>query len=396
MRIMIHSNAPFVPSGYGQQTRLLLGILRELGHEPAVSAFYGLTGQPITWEGYPILPAGQLGYGLDMIMQHAEMWRADLTITLMDFWQLAPIAEQLQGLNLAAWLPVDCTPLSKVDREMLRRSGARPIAMSRFGEGQIERAGFNPLYAPHVHDISRADYDQSVKDRDRYREAMGLADRFVIGICAANNDHLRKGFPEQFEAFRRFHARHPDALLLIHSIGRTGRGLDLTELAHDIGLPSDSVRITDSYGQLSGMFDREMMRDWYSVLDVLSQGSYAEAFGVPMIEAQACGTPVVATRGSAMVENYGPGWDVDATPFWNHVHGAWWDRPDIQDLHRAYEAAYKDAKNRREDARAFAEGFHVTEGNIAQEYWKPILEELEPKGAVEVTTFKKLESTECE
>jgi len=380
MRIMIHSNAPYVPSGYGQQTRLLLGMLRELGHEPAVSAFYGLTGQPITWEGYPIFPAGQLGYGLDMIIPHAKAWRADLVITLMDFWQLAPIAEQLQELNLAAWLPVDCTPLSKLDREMLKRSGARPIAMSEFGTEQLHGAGFDPLYAPHVHEFSSQDYEAAKESRARYRENMGIADRFVIGICAANNDHLRKGIPEQFEAFRRFHTVYPDALLLVHSIARTGRGLDLTELAHDMGLPQDSVRITDSYAQLSGAFDTEMMRDWYSVLDVLSQGSYAEAFGVPMIEAQACGTPVIGTLSSAMTENIGPGWSTVGEGFWNHVHGAWWRRPNIQGLYRNYEKAHRDARYRRGVARDFAQKFHVTEGAIASSYWKPILEELEPKG----------------
>ena len=380
MRILIHSNAPFVPSGYGQQCRLLLGMLRELGHEVAVSAFYGLTGQPIEWEGFPILPAGQLGYGIDMIIPHARTWGADLVITLMDFWQLAPIAEELRELNLAAWLPVDCTPLSRMDDETLRRSGARPIAMSHFGMEQLKRKGHDALYAPHAHDIGQEQYAAAAANRDRYREGMGIKDRFVVGICAANNDVIRKGFPEQFEAFRRFHHEHPEALLMVHSVGKTGRGLDLADLAGRIGLGPDSVRITDPYAQLSGAFDGEMMRDWYSVLDVLSQGSYAEAFGVPMIEAQACGTPVIATNGSAMLENAGPGWLVNAEPFWNHVHAAWWQRPNMRQLAGMYGKAMKYAAGRREDARAFARQFHVTEGAIATTYWKPILEELEPKG----------------
>lgn len=378
MRIMIHSNAPYVPSGYGQQTRHLMWVLRELGHEVACSAFYGHTGQPIQWQGFEILPAGQLGYGLDMIIPHARTWRADLVITLMDFWQLAPIAEQLQELNLAAWLPVDCTPLSKIDREMLNRSGARPIAMSQFGEEQLKAAGFDPLYAPHVHDISREAYEKAREMRDQYREGMNIADRFVIGICAANNDHLRKGFPEQFEAFRQFHADHPEALLLVHSIARTGRGLDLTVLAHDMGLVPGSIKFSDTYGQLAGGYDDQLMLDWFSVLDVLSQGSYAEAFGVPMIEAQACGTPVIATDGSAMAENTGVGWSVTGQPFWNHVHGAWWTRPDIKSLRLMYEARHLNTNPRqREEARQFAEAFHVDK---AADLWRPILEELEPKG----------------
>jgi glycosyltransferase involved in cell wall biosynthesis len=379
---MIHSNAPWVPSGYGQQCRLLMGMLRDLGHDVAVSAFHGLSGSPIEWDGFTILPAGQMGYGLDTIVPHAQSWGADLTITLMDFWQLAPIAEQLREINLAAWLPVDCTPLSRMDDETLKRSGARPIAMSVFGQDELQAAGHDPLYAPHVHDISEEEYRTLQEAREQNRQDMGITDRYVVGICAANNDMLRKGFPEQFEAFRRFHALHPEALLLVHSIGRTSRGVDLVDLAHRIGLQPGTVRLSDSYAQLSGAFDNTTLHGWYSVLDVLSQGSYAEAFGVPMIEAQACGTPVVATDGSAMVENIGYGWLAAAEPFWNFVHGAWWRRPNMRQLVNQYQRAYSDTDPvKRERAREFATQFHVTEGAIAANYWKPILEELAPKGA---------------
>ena len=44
MKILIHSNAPWVPSGYGSQVMLMLPRLRALGHEVAVSSFYGLSG----------------------------------------------------------------------------------------------------------------------------------------------------------------------------------------------------------------------------------------------------------------------------------------------------------------------------------------------------------------
>lgn len=380
MKILIHSNAPWVPSGYGQQCRLVAGLLRDLGHQVAISAFYGLAGDIIEWQGFPVLPAGQLGYGLDVLVPHARTWGADLVLTLMDFWQLGPIAEQLRELNVAAWVPVDCEPLSRMDHGALKMSGARPIAMSRFGADVLRKAGHDPLWVPHAHDIGQAEYEKLQENRARYREGMGIADRFVIGICAANNDHLRKGFPEQFEAFRRFHAQHPESLLMIHSIAKTGRGLDLVELAHGIGLDSGSVRISDSYAQLAGAFDNEMMRDWYSVLDVLSAASYAEAFGVPLIEAQACGTPVIATTGSAMTENAGPNpLLVASDPFWNHAHQAWWRRPSIRGLARRYRQAYDEAGRRREAARGFAEDFHIGSEMIMSQ-WAGVLSELEPKG----------------
>lgn len=372
-RILIHSNAPWLPSGYGKQCRHLIRALQGLGHEVVVSAFAGLTGAPIDWQGVTVLPSGMYEYGVDVLLPHIEAVEPELTIALMDVWKLGPLAEALTGHKMAAWVPVDCTPLSKLDEAFFKASGVRPIAMSRFGERQLQEAGLDPLYAPHV--VDRDVFTPlSPEDRQKYREGMGLAGRFLIGLCAANNDAARKGFPEQFEAFRRFHKRHPEAMLLVHSVAKGARGLDLPRIAAELGMDRDSIRFTDTYAQVSGTFDDSLMADWYGVLDVLTSCSYAEAFGVPMIEAQACGTPVVATSGSAMVEVSNHGWSVVAEPFWNHVHGAWWSRPRIDSIVRAYEKAYAHADRRRGESRMFTEYYDAA--TAGEQYWKGILEAL--------------------
>lgn len=373
-RILIHSNAPWVPSGYGKQAAHLVRLLQGLGHEVVVSAFSGLMGAPLDWHGTTVLPAGMYEYGVDVLLPHMDAVEPDLTIALMDVWKLGPLADALTGRTMAAWVPVDCAPLSRLDEAFFKTSGVRPIAMSRFGEHQLREAGLDPLYAPHV--VDREIFKPlTVEDREKYRQGMGVADRFVIGMCAANNDAMRKGFPEQFEAFRRFQRVHPEAMLWVHSIAKSARGLDLQRLALEIGIPREDMRITDTYPQVSGMFDDPLMADWYGVLDVLSMCSYAEAFGVPLIEAQACGTPVIATRGSAMTENSTSGWQVQGEKFWNHVHGAWWDRPKAADIARAYEKALRQAQQRREKARAFTYGYDAAGWTIA-DGWKSIVEEM--------------------
>jgi D-inositol-3-phosphate glycosyltransferase len=42
--------------------------------------------------------------------------------------------------------------------------------------------------------------------------------------------------------------------------------------------------------------DGERLRDWYVAADVVAVPSHNESFGLVALEAQACGTPVVATR----------------------------------------------------------------------------------------------------
>ena len=371
-RVLIHSNAPWQPSGYGKQCAHLVRTLQQLGHEVVVSAFSGLTGAPIDWQGVTVLPAGMYEYGVDVLLPHIEHVQPDLTIALMDVWKLGPIGEALRNVNMAAWVPADCAPLSRLDHAFLEGSGVKPIAMSRFGWQRMVDAGLTPAYAPHVVDrtvFSPLDHD----DRVKYREAYGVQGKFVIGLCAANNDATRKAFPEQFEAFRRFHRKHPESALWVHSIARSARGLDLNRLALEVGIEPDAIRITDTYAQISGMFDDTLMADWYGILDVLSACSYAEGFGVPMIEAQGCGTPVVSTNGGAMEEMRGHGWGVTADPYWNPVHGAWWQRPRIDAIARAYEKALAQAPGRREAAREFTAPYGA---DTAADTWRSILEEM--------------------
>lgn len=386
MKILIHSNAPWVPSGYGRQCALLLPELTKLGHEPAVSCFHGVSGSPIDWQGWTMFPAGQAPFGTDVLAEHARTYGADLILTLMDFWQLYPIARDLaelgqaHGCHTAAWLPNDCTPVAHADRATLALSRAVPLGMSRWGRKNLEEAGFsNAMYVPHMIDTAVfAPLPEA--ERAEYRRNMGAEGRFVIGILAANRDAVRKAFPEQFRAFAYFRKRHPEAVLWVHTITSGPNGYNLVQMAEDMGI-SDAVQFSDQYPQVAGLLPDSALVPWFNCLDVLSNCSYAEAFGIPILEAQACGTPVVVTHGSAMTELCGSGWTVIGHEFYNAVHRAWWSRPGIGDIVSGYERAYtslrtiKGAVRHRARARSFAEGYQI--GRVVPDYWVPALAALE-------------------
>lgn len=361
-----------VPSGYGQQVKLLAPRLKAAGHDVAVSAFYGLSGSAITWEGIPILPAGQAPYGTDVLAAHARNHGADVVITLMDFWKLAPVAPELRDLKVLAWLPVDCAPLGRPDRETLLRSGAMPVAMSRFGQRQIEEAGLVAPYVPHAVDTA---VFKPPADRRALRRELGVDDFFLIGICAANSDAMRKGFPEQFQAFARFAERRPDARLMVHSRIRSQGGLPLDHLAEDLGI-TDRVLWSDQYAMTAGLMSDAIMADWYGALDILSACSYGEGFGVPILEAQACGTPVAVTDASGMTE-FPMVYLVDGSPWWNPVHRAWWVRPDVEQIEEAYSqmSAVQFPAEGRAALVEWAAEFDAD--RVVAEYWLPLLEQVE-------------------
>jgi glycosyltransferase involved in cell wall biosynthesis len=98
---------------------------------------------------------------------------------------------------------------------------------------------------------------------------------------------------------------------------------------------------------------------------------------VPIVEAQACGTPVIATDWTAMPELVGAGWLVDGDPFFHYDHNVWWKIPAIQELIDALGLAYEARGDMglREKARAFAEQYDVD--RVTEEFWVPALAALD-------------------
>ena len=384
MRLLLHSNAPFGITGYATQTAVWAPRWQSLGHEVIISSFYGIQGAPTTWNGIMVLPGAADPYGNDILGEHARRTGADMIITLLDQWVLAP--EATQGFKVANWMPVDCDPLGVMDRQALQRSGAVPIAMSRYGQRALETAGFKALMAPHGVDMH--DTFRPVRDRMQIRRDLGLPeDAFIIGINGANKDTIRKSYPAQLRAFAEFRRRHPEAnaLLLIHALVRAPGALDLNAIIEDQEL-GQSVRFSDWYTYVTGQIKPPNLCAWYNALDVLSNASHGEGFGLPIIESQACGTPPVVTDHSAMTELCGAGWKVGGEPFWNGQvagitgHNAWWKTPYADEITAAYEAAYAEkisgeAEVRRKRAREFALEYDAD--LVLERDWKPVLAELE-------------------
>jgi glycosyltransferase involved in cell wall biosynthesis len=394
MRILWHSNAPWAATGYGTQTAQWVPRLAALGHEVAISAFYGLQGGPQRWHDFLVYPRGDVPYGSDVVGMHARHFRADLVLTLMDQWVLSHAT--LDGLNVACWMPVDAGPLpnhpglpgsklSAFDKKVLDDGKRWPIAMTRFGQRVLDEAGYPALYVPHGIDT---DVFRPPNDRKLLRESMGLADKFVIGIVAANMDKARKGWPEQFAAFAKFHVKHPDSMLLCHTADNFAGGLNLRSLAERMGI-GDAVNFSSQYLMMAGLIRPESLAPTYAAMDLLSACSLAEGFGLPIVEAMACGTPVVVTDGSAMSEVAGPkSWKVPGRPYWATGHESWWAAPDIDALARIYEKAYERGGVYQAKVKAAREhAMSYDADRVQAEYMEPALKELEKRCDVRPAKF---------
>lgn len=379
IKILWHSNSPWSATGYGQQTAIQTVLLQKDGHQVAISAFWGLNGRLLDWNGMPVYPAGP-DYGDAWLPGYAAHWGdgdplSVQVITLMDVWVLkSPL---LNKLNLACWCPIDHDPMSVIVEEFFKRtSNAVPIAMSRFGEAKFHEKDIDCLYVPHSIDTEvMRPYPQA-----DIREANGLPkDAFIVGMVANNKGNAppRKAFPQVFEAFAKFKQKHSDAFLYLHSDAKNNRdGLDLEYLAQYMGIPSDSFTFTPPLPMQLGI-EQPIMAAMYSSFDVLAAPSYGEGFGIPIIEAQACGVPVIVNDFSAMPELVGDGWLTEGERWWDMSQGSWFKAARVASILDCLEQAYEQRGGGSELARSFALNYDAN--TVYQEHWVPVLASLEER-----------------
>ena len=377
MKVLLHSNSPYAPTGYGQQTNQLARNLLADQHGVAISAFYGLSGSILNWEGITIYPAGYDLYGNDVVLAHAQNhFEGDvlggLIITLVDVWVLS--AANMTRANVACWTPVDHDPPPPRVLDFLRAYGGFTLAMSRYGQDALAAEGIESYYVPHGIDTETF----APIDMAQARDTLGFPqDAFIVTMVAANKGYPpRKGFPEAIQAFGRFAAEHEDAFLYLHTdVNGTVEGANIPAILASEKIDPERVKLVDPYHYLVGLPAQHVV-NVYSASDVLLNPAYGEGFGIPVIEAQSCGCPVITTNFTAMPELTGAGWIVEGQRFWT-MQGSWWKVPDVDAICLALEEAYKREPGVRETAREFA--LQYDDKRVYAEHWKPALADIEEK-----------------
>jgi glycosyltransferase involved in cell wall biosynthesis len=129
---------------------------------------------------------------------------------------------------------------------------------------------------------------------ERVRKTYGLGRRYIVSVGTLEP---RKNLPTLLRAFDRLRARAgtPTADLDLVVIG--GRGWRDRELRAEIGTRLASGRL-----HTLGYVPEKDLLALYGGAEVLAYPSHFEGFGLPVVEAMACGTPVVTTEVPALRE----------------------------------------------------------------------------------------------
>jgi glycosyltransferase involved in cell wall biosynthesis len=381
----IASNSPGSPTGYGVQAMLLAERLKRDKHDVAALSNYGLEGSITTLKTkhgtIPHYPRGYTLYSGDVLKSHHNHFLAgrdipNAIITLYDAWVYNDVPE-IEDLKFWSWTPVDHISIPPRVLSWAKRDNVKTIAMSPFGQDQFQKVGVDAAYIPHAVDTKLY---KPMKDIQGYglKQYMGLAeDDFLVGMVSANKANgsiHRKAFAENLLAFALFRQTHPNAYLYIHSEpSKVFGGFHLPHLLKAVGLPKDAVLFPDPYKLRYG-YSTEEMAGLYSAMDVLLHASYGEGFGVPAIEAQACGTRVIGSNWAATPDVLGDdSWLVDGQPFWDEAQSSFFQIPLIPSLVKAMEEAYEAERGPSQVAIDFAKQFDADV--VWDKYWRPFISE---------------------
>ena len=336
-RILFYSPSPQSKTGYGTVVRYAIPYLTERGHNVEVFAYNGHPGSAINYNGAIIWPRG--GAVFDYFPELVAKRRPDVVVVVCDPWIVpAEMWRKLSGkTKLAFWFPVHAAPLHPEFAEVCRAADVL-MCYSAFGTDVVQRAGIECTHVPLGFEPSVYKLQDKAAARTWFEEAAGgRIDGPLVGMVAANVHTMprdRKGFSIAMQAWQRAHALH-GGLLYVHTRGDDAiGGEDLNRLAAIVGV-TDSVRFQSVFDWATQV-DDQMMARLYAAFDVLLAPSRVEGFGMPHLEAQACGTPVVMTNSSSMPEIMFHGMLCEPAQMdvFDTVAGGWYPVPSVDNTAR--------------------------------------------------------------
>lgn len=313
-KILLHSDSPFIPTGFRNQTFLVAERLAEDGHEVFWLAPSHI-GAPLKGAtmgdgrkcNFVIMPgSGKQPHAVDVLGSTLAKVRPDIYYCLLDTFMLynneflnmsLPVPSSLWWpFKSAMWFPSDGGHFPHQCDTVLRKFN-HPVAMSKWARDQVQKEfNIKAHYIPHgikTNNFYPLSDEQKKNLRVKYgmkfqRELLG---KFVIGVVGRNQP--RKHLDRALKAFKIFAEGKEDVVLMMH--------MD----ENDVSQPWPILALIERYKiknkvQFTGMnalqgYPDELMYEIYNLCDVKLDTTSGEGFGVTIIESMACEVPVVIT-----------------------------------------------------------------------------------------------------
>lgn len=368
-------------SGYAYQMRMFIAAAQRLGYEVVVFDIRAAGGAATAQIGETtILPAFLDPLGNDSIPAHAQRSNADVVMTWCDVWGFSP--ETMKHVN---WIPV--TPVDHVGvppaciNSLQSARGA--IAISRFGQTELRKIGIEAMYMPHM--LDGEVWTPVLKRDDMIIERRKINipdDAFLVSFVGVNDScPSRKGIPELLAAWSLFSREHPQALLYLHTTaqgnipaGGWGNGVDIDTIIRTFDINPASILMPDEYRLKTGIPASELATVAHAS-DVFILPSRGEGFGIPLIEFQHAGCPIITTDFAAGAELCASGWLIDGEVEWSKQNATVL-RPGIASIGERLGQAFTERGNMARRAQAHQFGRDFEKSFVTAKFITPTLAEI--------------------
>ena len=258
-----------------------------------------------TKEGYYILPMGKLEYGYDVVFPNLMQHQPDFLVTLADVGWQSGFIEGVREAKKQGWrgkwimyTPVDTHAWAMGWDEIFKQPDIN-VSMAKFGKQQMSLHGIDNTLLEHGVDLNAF---KPVEDREVVKKRFSLNNKFVVGFVGRNQ--TRKMLDRLMLAFSHFAKNKSDVILLMHTDEEpSGQGWSMKYMQWLYKI-EDKISLTktglDIYSRQN--IGENMMNEIYNMMDVFCYMTGGEGFGLPGIECQSAGTPLLMTDCSTALD----------------------------------------------------------------------------------------------
>ena len=321
-KLLLCSNSG-IPDGFGR-------IADEIGIRLAkrgvqiLGASYTYDGLlPAMHEGTP-LPyhvAGLSGKDANsVIMQLINVFQPDAVLCIQDFPYLEGVRYAPVDWSKHAFIgitPVDGTPIYSRWIDLAKIADAL-LTISQFGVEAFRQQGVTVgLCRPGVD--GNVFYPTTMPEKAELRAKLGLPKgAFVLGTAAMNQG--RKAISTMIECFFEFAKDKPHARYLLDMDKASAAGWEVSGMLCKPNGWDESKLLFREDCLRAGLFH---LRQRYAVMDAHAVLAHREGYGLPLVEAQACGVVSIAMDYSSGREICGDGKGVLVKPIDYFEYGTW-------------------------------------------------------------------------
>lgn len=336
MKILFHGDTPAVSTGFGTAYKNLLNglVKKDESLDITVLGINEKGGYKDQKEyPYKVYPAIYDDYHdvfgfkrlLKIINNDDREVKNDFDVIVLayDFWLLNyievidhKIIEYLYAYaknpqrkaKLVIYTPIDNDYLPKLWQNTLSVFD-QIVVPSDYGRGviadnapELEKKTVVVPYAVDVENFKPLPELERQELRKTFLKENDLSKKFVLGMVARNQ--WRKDHFHVFEIFSKFHRKHPDSFLYVHSkaIETAHDGGNLIELGSKFGLKFGVDYVVPPNLEAGYGVKRSTMNEIYNMMDVHISATTGEGLGMPMVEAMAAGVVNLVPENTTMPE----------------------------------------------------------------------------------------------